>query len=195
MTRLEMIQRIQDLERRVAGMMRHGSVKEVDTAKGLVRLSVAPEGDPEMLSAWVPYAQVAGPQTGLKVHNPPRVGQNMTLLAPSGDLRQSVAMPMTWSDQAQSPGQTADPAMTYAMVRVDVGLSNLKVTVGEAVVDIATTGITVEFGGKGFKIDAEALKMTHIFWAKDKLGHEAHYVTGFDTGGDKALDGQPTVIL
>ena len=195
MNRLEMIQRIQDLERRVAGMMRHGSVKEVDTAKGLVRLSVAPEGDPEMLSAWVPYAQVAGPQTGLKVHNPPRVGQNMTLMAPSGDLRQSVAMPMTWSNEAPSPGQTADPAMTYAMVRVDVGLSNLKVTVGEAVVDIATTGITVEFGGKGFKIDAEKLQMTTIFKAWQALGHEAHYVTGFDTGGDKALDGQPTVIL
>jgi phage baseplate assembly protein gpV len=192
---LELYQRTHAQERRISSMMRPGTVAEVDPAARTVRLRISPEGEEAFLSPPIPYGQIAGPGTGLKVHHPPTVGQNMTLFAPTGDLRQSVAVPMTWSDQAPSPGATADPVMTYGMVKVEVGLSNMKVTVGEAVIDIATTGITVEFGGKGFKIDPVALQMTHQFRAKDMIGQPAHYVTGLDTGGDKALDGQATVML
>ena len=188
-------QRIHALEQRTANMVRKGPVQEVDTAKQLARVKLSADGEDEYLSAWVPYAQIAGPGSNLKIHAPPAVGQNVTVFSPSGDIRQATIMPFTWSDQAQSPGTTQDPAMTYGMIRVDLGLSNLKVTVGEAVIDVATTGITVEFGGKGFKIDPVALQMTTQFRAKDMIGQPAHYVTGLDTGGDKALDGQPTVML
>lgn len=148
---LEAVQRIQALERRVAGMLRHGSVKEVDTAKGLARLTIAPDGDQEFLSPWIPYGQIAGPSTGLKVHAPPVVGQNMTLISPSGDLRQSVALPMTWSDQAQSPGQGPDPTATYGDFRIEILPGEMKITVPKA---------TIVAGGSTFELTGEGLKLT-----------------------------------
>lgn len=187
--------RLQRMEGRLAGKARHGTVQEVDTAKQLVRLRLGGTEAEPYLSPWIPYGQIAGPSTGLKVHAPPTVGQNMTLLSPTGDLRQSVAAPFTWSDQAPSPGSTADPVATYGEVRFDLTPSGLKITAGTAVVDVTTAGITVEFGGKGFRINGETLQMTHKFTAKDALGKPAHYVTGLDSGGDQAVDGNSNVIL
>jgi len=188
-------QRVQRIEGRVAGKARHGTVQEVDTAKQLVRLRIGGTDAEPYLSPWIPYAQVAGPGQALKIHAPPAVGQSMTLLSPSGDLRQSTALPLTWSTPAPSPGQTADPVATYGQVRFDLTPTGLKITAGPMIVDITTSGIIVELGGKGFRIDAAALQMTHVFKAKDPIGQPAHYVTGLDTDGDQAVDGNPNVIL
>jgi len=168
---------------------------EVDTEKQLVRLRIGGNDEEPYLSPWIPYGQIAGPGTGLKVHAPPTVGQNMSLVSPTGDLRQSVALPFTWSDQAASPGTTADPAATYGDVRFDLTPTGFKITAGTAVVDVNASGITVEFGGQGFRIDGTTLQMTHKFTAKDAKGKPAHYVTGLDSGGDQAVDGNDNVIL
>jgi phage baseplate assembly protein gpV len=187
--------RLQRLEGRLAGKARHGTVQEIDTAKQLVRLRIGGTEDEPYLSPWIPYGQVAGPGTGLKVHAPPTIGQSMTLVSPAGDLRQSVAMPFTWSDQAAAPGTTGDPVLTYGQVKVEVGAEALTLTVGSAVIKAATDGITIELDGKGFMIDGTTLQMTHKFTAKDPVGKPAHYVSGIDSGGDRALDGNANVVM
>ena len=154
---LEAVQRIQALERRVAGLLRHGAVSEVDTAKGLVRLTIAPEADQAFLSPWIPYGQIAGPSTGLKVHTPPAVGQNMTLVSPSGDLRQAVALPMTWSDQAPSPGQGPDPAATYGDFRIEILPGEMKITVPK--VTIVAGSSTFELTGEGLRLVADKVQI------------------------------------
>ena len=154
---LEAVQRIQALERRVAGLLRHGAVSEVDTAKGLVRLTIAPEADHAFLSPWIPYGQIAGPSTGLKVHTPPVVGQNMTLVSPSGDLRQAVALPMTWSDQAVSPGQGPHPVATYGAFKIEILHDEMKVTVPKAT--IVAGGSTFELTGPGLKLAADKVQI------------------------------------
>jgi len=52
---VDLLARVADLERRIAGMVRHGAVAEVDPAAGTVRLDFGAG----FLSPAVPYAQIA----------------------------------------------------------------------------------------------------------------------------------------
>ena len=99
---VEVLQRLTNLERQVANQFRHGTVHEVDATKQKVRMNIGGSDQEPLLGPWIPYGQIAG---GLKVHTPPTVGQQMTMLSPSGDYRQAVALPMTWSDHNASPSQ------------------------------------------------------------------------------------------
>lgn len=137
---IDLAARVSALERRVAGSMRHGTVAEVDPAEGWVRLDLGPGDGGALLSPRIPYAQMAG---ALKAHVPPSVGQQMTVLAPTGDMQQGVAMPLTWSDANPSPGDSADIAITLGDVRIDMNGSGLTLAVG---------GVTLEISGAGLKV-------------------------------------------
>jgi len=139
---VELAARIAELERRVSGMMRHGTVDEVDTSRHRVRLKFGTdvEGKPFM-SPWIPYAQVAG---ALKVHMPPSVGQQLTLMAPAEDWQQAVAVPFTWSNQNPSPSESGEEnVLTFGDVRM---------TVKEGRLEVSAAGVTLELTGDGFTI-------------------------------------------
>jgi phage baseplate assembly protein gpV len=136
---LEMSLRLAALERRVAGMVRHAPVEEVNPAEGWVRLNLGEGNDGPMLSPKVPYAQMAG---ALKVHAPPSKGQQMTYLAPGGDPRQAVALPMTWSDKNASPSKAGDEnVLTFGSVTIAIKGDSLTVSVGGTVFEISSGGI------------------------------------------------------
>lgn len=139
--------RVAALERRMAQSMRHGAVAEVNAAEGWVRLDLG-EGDAgRLLSPKVPYAQFAG---ALKVHTPPTVGQNMTLLAPTGDPRQAIAIPMTWSDQFASPSDSgAENVLTFGDVRVTIEDNAITAVIGGFTLKISAAGLAMAGGGIG----------------------------------------------
>lgn len=138
----ELVVRVVALEQRLAGMMRHGTVLEVDPAKGLARLDLGVDDDGKPLqSPWVPYAQVAG---AMKFHSPPSKGQQMTLMSPNGDWMQGIAVPMHWSNQNKSPSDKGDEhVMTYGGVTITIKGDSYTIKVG---------GVTVEISGAGVKI-------------------------------------------
>lgn len=136
----ELAMQVAELQRKVANMFRHGTVAEVNTAEGLVRLKVGETEDGDFKAPWVPYAQMAG---AVKAHVPPSVGQQMTVLAPSGDWKQGVAVPMTWSNANASPGSGADPVITYGAVRVDLRTDGLKAAVGGSFIEIVDGKISL----------------------------------------------------
>lgn len=155
---VELASRVAELERRYAGAMRHGTVEEVDPGKQIVRLNFGKDVDGKpFLSPWIPYAQIAG---ALKVHTPPSKGQQFTLLSPTGDWQQAVALPMTWSDKNQSPSGNGDEnVLTYGNVRatikddltqVHVGSTQFEITGGH--VKVTVGGVTVEITGSGVAI-------------------------------------------
>lgn len=162
---VELASRVAELERRYAGNMRHGTVAEVDPGKQIVRLNFGKDVDGKpFLSPWVPYAQIAG---ALKVHTPPSKGQQFTLLSPTGDWQQAVALPMTWSDSNKSPSSNGDEnVLTYGNVRatikddltqVHVGGTEFEITSGHVKVKVG--GVTVEISGDGVAITGG--KVTH----------------------------------
>lgn len=105
----ELQQRIGDIDRRMDASVRHGKVTDVDTKKQLARIEIGENDGTPVKSAWVPYSQVAG---DYKSHRPPSKGQQMTLLAPNGEIRQAMLMPMTWSDDNKSPSEKEDEHVT-----------------------------------------------------------------------------------
>lgn len=139
---VELAARIAELERRSSGMMRHGTVEEVDTTKHRVRLKFGTdvEGRP-FLSPWIPYTQVAG---ALKVHVPPSVGQQFTLMAPAGDWQQAVVVPFTWSNHNPAPSESGEEnILTFGDVRMMLKDGRL---------EVSAAGITLELTGNGLAI-------------------------------------------
>lgn len=144
---LDILNRISALERRVAGMLRHGTVAEVNAAEGWVRLDLGEGDNGKLLSPKVPYGQFAG---ALKVHTPPSVGQTMTLVSPGGDTRQAVALPMTWSNQNASPSQSGEEnVLTYGDATVELRGGEIVVSVPRLL--IQCDGTTLELTGGGLK--------------------------------------------
>lgn len=191
---VELVARVAELERRVAQMMRHGTVEDVDPAKHRVRIRMGEDhrtGKP-YVGPWVPYAQIAG---GLKVHAPPTAGQQMTMLNPTGDPKQGVAIPLTWSEANASPSAKGDEnVLSYGNVRIELRDGQVTLAVGDAVLDVISGKVALTVGGAGYELDGSELKMTTRLRAKGG-SRAAHYVGGRDSDGDRAVDGNDDVLI
>ena len=133
--------RVAELERRVAGMFRSGNVDDVDPAKQRVRLDLGPSSNGgRFRSPWVPYSQIGG---ALKAHTPPSKGQQMSLVSPSGNMQQAVAMPMTFSEENASPSQDGEAnVITYGGFNISLTADTLTVSIGGS--SIVVTGGSIE---------------------------------------------------
>ena len=149
---VELASRVADLERRFSGVVRHGTVEEVDPGKQIVRLKFGEDKDGNpFLSPWVPYAQIAG---ALKVHTPPTKGQQMSTLSPTGDWMQAVALPMHWSDQNPSPSQAGNEnVLTYGNVRATIKDDLCRVVVGGCTLEVTSAHVKITIGGVTHTID------------------------------------------
>lgn len=147
----ELAARIAELERRFSGVMRHGTVEEIDTGRHRVRLNFGGDIDGKLfLSPWVPYAQIAG---ALKVHTPPSKGQQFTALAPNGDWQQAVALPMTWSDENKSPSSKGDEnVLTFGNVTATIKDDLCEVAVGAATLKLTSAAVTIKVGGVNIEV-------------------------------------------
>lgn len=147
---VEAFRRIAELERRADGTVKQGPVAEVDPKAGTVRIRLNEEGAEEpFLSPPIPYAQMAG---ALKVHAPPSVGQQMTIISGAGDFRQGLAVPMTWSNKNASPSDKGDEnVLTFGSVKIEMRGEEIVVTVPTLKFDC--DGVTVEVSGSGVTIN------------------------------------------
>lgn len=134
--------RVEDIERRMRGAFRQGTVADVDPASGTVRLKLGENDQGAYLSAPIPYAQTAG---AVKFHNPPSVGQQMMAMSPGGDLRQAVAMPLGFSEGNASPSGAGDQHV---------------MTFGSVTITLTGDGVTIASGGVSVVIDGSGLSVT-----------------------------------
>jgi phage baseplate assembly protein V len=136
---------------RLDKMVRHGKVTDVDTQKQLARIEIGNKDGAVLKSPWVPYAQHAGTdgqgagQGSYKFHNPPVVGQQMTLLSPNGEFRQAVIMPFTWYDKAASPSQATDEhVITYGKLKITQKQDHYTVAVDQVSLDMSADTATIK---------------------------------------------------
>ena len=96
--------RIVELARRLANVVRPGVVAEVDHEAGTVRVQYADSA--EALTDWLPWlTQRAG---GDAFWWPPAVGEQVLLLAPSGDLANAIVLGSLYSDAHPAPETSPD---------------------------------------------------------------------------------------
>lgn len=101
---LKMQADIAGLKHMIGAMQRFGTVEDVDHDKRRMRMVLSEENGEKYLSPWRPWAELAG---GEKSWRPPTKGQQMMLVAPNGDLRQALAIPMTFSNENSAPSNDA----------------------------------------------------------------------------------------
>lgn len=143
---VELAARIAELERRFSGMMRHGTVAEVDTETQRIRLDfgLAHGTEGRFLSPWIPYAQFSG---ALRVHTPPTVGQQFTAMSPNGDFQQAVAVPLTHSNANPSPSMASDQnVVRFGAVTVTLAQDSLEIAVGSVRFKVDGTNVEITCG-------------------------------------------------
>ena len=151
---VELAARITDMERRMASVMRHGTVAEVDAERQRVRLNFGPAhgGNGEFLSPWMPYAQFSG---ALRVHTPPTIGQQLTAMSPTGDFQQAVAVPLTHHAGNPSPSSAGDEnVITYGNVRITLADDLVRVDVGGSILKMTSAEINLETNGSSLVLNA-----------------------------------------
>jgi phage baseplate assembly protein gpV len=156
---VELVSRVAELERRFAGVMRHGTVAEVDPERQRVRLDLGPAhgGEGRFLSPWVPYAQFSG---ALRVHTPPTVGQQLTAMSPTGDFQQAVALPLTHHTGNPSPSTAGDEnVVTYGNVRMTLADDLVRVDVGGTLFELTSAKITLSTGGSSIEMTDAGVKV------------------------------------
>lgn len=91
--------------RRLANVVRPGTVAAVDLASARVRVQYAGGADEPVLTGWVPWmARRAG---GAIDWDPPTVDEQVVLLAPNGDLSQAFALGAAYSNDRAAPSEQA----------------------------------------------------------------------------------------
>lgn len=156
----DLARRMAELERRMAASGRFGTVAEVDAARGLIRIDL---GD-GMLSPWVPYVQTAG---ALKVHSPPSIGQQMILVAPSGETSQGYATALSFGGGNGSPSTADDEHVaTFGAVRMALTADSLAVSIGG--VTLAISGAGVAITGGTVTHDGKNIGSTHTHGGVDR---------------------------
>jgi phage baseplate assembly protein V len=142
----ELVMRVAEYERRMDNMVRHGKVTDVDTKKHLARIEIGERDGKPLKSAWIPYGQVAGEY---KSHRPPTKGQQMTMFAPNGEVRQAMLLPFTWSDDNKAPSDKEDEHVdTYGdKFKIVRKKDHLSFTVDKSSITFEPGKITVNVDG------------------------------------------------
>jgi len=97
--------RVTELERRLANCLRVGVVHSADYDQARVRVQ---SGD--LTTAWLPwFTQRAG---GDRSWHAPEIGEQVMLLAPSGDLEQAIVLPSIYRSIHPAPAASADVSRT-----------------------------------------------------------------------------------
>lgn len=95
-----------DIERRVSNGMRLGTVAAVDYAKARVKVKSG-----NITTAWLPWA--AGSANSAKRRwDPPKVGEQVAVLSPGGDMAQGLVMTGIYQQAAAAPSDSPDKDST-----------------------------------------------------------------------------------
>ncbi len=172
--------RIGELERRLNNIVRFGNIIEIDYDKARVRVKM---GDNS--SAWLPWmTERAGGKEGKTTWNPPAIGEQVVVLAPSGELASAFLLPggIYKKDRPANGDKATISRTTYGDGTVSeydreshVHLLQLPVG-GKAVVKV----------GDNVSTDITDSQITHRFNSGGKIEINANGVT--ITNGETSLD-------
>lgn len=88
-----------ETDRRIANTIRYGTIAEVDYSGARVKVQTE-----EILTDWLPWiTSRAGTVT---TWNPPEIGEQVVLLAPSGELAQAVVLPGFYKQALPAPSDS-----------------------------------------------------------------------------------------
>jgi phage baseplate assembly protein V len=92
-------------ERRIANTIRYGTIAEVNYLSARVKVQTE-----EILTDWLPW--VTERAATVSTWNPPQIGEQVVLLAPSGELAQAVVLPGFYKQAFPAPSNSPNKHVT-----------------------------------------------------------------------------------
>lgn len=139
-----------ELGRQMANLVRIGTISELDEASARVKVSAA-----GLTTDWLPWSASRAGNT--RQWSPPRVGEQVVLASPYGDLGQAVVIGSLFSDDKPAPATSKDQETTVypdgSTVDYNSATNTLTVTVagsGNVVINckvatvVAETSVTLD---------------------------------------------------
>lgn len=141
-----------DMERRIANMVRDGAVMAINHSTRRVRVK---SGDIE--TDWLPWtAGRSGP--GKRRWDPPEVGEQVTIICPSGDLRQGRVVPGFYQGSYDAPSSNPDADRAEygdgTVVEYDRGSHTLLVDLGDSKITMNRAKIELTIGATTLTLTA-----------------------------------------
>ncbi|NKD56086.1 MULTISPECIES: phage baseplate assembly protein V [unclassified Haematospirillum] len=141
---------IADLERRLANMVRIAIIEAVDHTNRKVRVTAK-----GFLSAWLPWPTETG--RNFRRWRPLRPGQQVVLIAPSGDLTRAVIAGMLYSQTLDAPDNNENRDTILfddgTCLQYDSADHHLYMNVGQSTVSIRQDGLCLSSGGSSLLIN------------------------------------------
>lgn len=155
-----------EVARQVANLLRVGKISALDEANARVKVSVA-----GLTTDWLPWsAQRAG---NTRTWSPPRVGEQVMIASPYGDMGQAVVIASLFSDDKPAPAASKDKETTLypdgaktehdsaSHARTDTlnAAGSFRFTVGGSTIVMDTSKILLTSNGSTLEIDAAGIRL------------------------------------
>lgn len=146
-----------EMERRTANQIRYGTVLAVDHAQARVRIKSG-----EIETAWLPWS--TGRASAAKRRwDPPEVGEQVVLLAPTGDLRQAVVLVGVFQQSAAAPSASPDKDTTVygdgTVVEYDRATHTLLADLGASKIKADRTEVLLQVGGASLRVTSAGIEI------------------------------------
>jgi phage baseplate assembly protein V len=146
-----------NMERRVANMVRVGTVMAVDPATARVRIK---SGSIE--TAWLPWS-TGRAHPAKRRWDPPAVGEQVAIIAPGGDMRQAVVLPGVYQQSAGAPASSPDKDTTVygdgTVIEYDRATHTLVANLGPSQVRATRDEVLLQVGGASLRVTASGVQI------------------------------------
>lgn len=177
-----LIRDVDGLKNRVNGMIREGTVDEVDAKKGYRLHWGEDETGAPVLSPWMPHPESGG---AFSTWAPLSKGQVAGTLHPAGDPRRGFIIRGGFSGENKPPSEKLDEnVFKFGEATARLTKDALEMTIGGAALTFGKDSFKVEMGGATFEMNKDG--------ATIKAGGAEFKLTGdgfAQTGGDIKHDG------
>lgn len=168
-----------DLARRLTNILRPGTVEAIDHAAARVRIR---SGD--ILTDWLPWLTARAGATA--TWSPPTVGEQVLLLAPSGNLAAAIVLPALYADAHPAPSTSPSKHVIKFPDGAVIGYDH---ATGHADITGVVT-VTVHAAGS-ITLDAPATTVTGMLTVQGLLTYQAGLA---GTGGGAGTTISGTIV-
>lgn len=139
-----------ELDRKLANLIRLGTIKEADYKKARVRIQIG-----KILTDWLPWVTSRAGQD--RNWSAPSVGEQVVLLSPSGEMAQGVVIPAIYQNKHPAPSdKETDATLVFqdgSKVLYDKEKHHLTVSV------VTDGALTLNVGESSLEMTKEGIKL------------------------------------
>lgn len=189
---------IEDHDRRLANIVLSGKVVAIDDNKvRLELLSQDKRTDKPFLSPFVRVQEETGSTLGgMTIKHPRRIGQNMRLLSPSGEIGpHSFAIRDSFSKDAPAPESDNDEYVIEGQnVRIGIKNDRIEIKRGEQVIEMKKNEACIRIHYAGQSVFVQTKKYQQFKWRSKKDGPADYHITMGNTVGGIVSSHQINVL-